>query len=190
MFDQPIPVTARSKACGIACSNPTGVMDVSCDCCVLSGRGLCIELITGPEESYRVWCAWVWSWSLDNEVALARWGALAPWKKGVYLFICQNRMSGTILHILTLRWWEYVSTYVISINVADLAASYGVTSDNGCVLWTFISLISKSSPYSCLKVFTSESVYSYTDSLLFWFHSLFYSWVLSQSFLSLVNGSL
>ena len=25
-------------------------------CCVLSGRGVCDELITRPEESYRVWC--------------------------------------------------------------------------------------------------------------------------------------
>jgi hypothetical protein len=24
-----------------------------CECCVLSGRGLCDELITRPEESYR-----------------------------------------------------------------------------------------------------------------------------------------
>jgi hypothetical protein len=24
-------------------------------CCVLSGRGLCDELITRPEESYRLW---------------------------------------------------------------------------------------------------------------------------------------
>jgi hypothetical protein len=24
-------------------------------CCVLSGRGLCAELITRPEESYRLW---------------------------------------------------------------------------------------------------------------------------------------
>jgi hypothetical protein len=29
---------------------------VSCECCVLSGRGLCVGLITCPEESYRVWC--------------------------------------------------------------------------------------------------------------------------------------
>ena len=27
-----------------------------CECCVLSGRGLCDELITRPEESYRLWC--------------------------------------------------------------------------------------------------------------------------------------
>ena len=29
---------------------------VCCECCVLSGRGLCDELITRPEESYRLWC--------------------------------------------------------------------------------------------------------------------------------------
>jgi hypothetical protein len=32
-------------------------MFVCCECCVLSGRGLCDELITRPEESYRLWCA-------------------------------------------------------------------------------------------------------------------------------------
>jgi hypothetical protein len=26
------------------------------ECCVLLGRGLCDELITRPEESYRLWC--------------------------------------------------------------------------------------------------------------------------------------
>ena len=29
---------------------------VCCDCCVLSGRGLCDELITLPEKSYQLWC--------------------------------------------------------------------------------------------------------------------------------------
>ena len=27
-----------------------------CECCVLSGRGLCDDLITLPEETYRLWC--------------------------------------------------------------------------------------------------------------------------------------
>jgi len=31
-------------------------MFVCCECCVLSGRGHCEELITRPEESYRLWC--------------------------------------------------------------------------------------------------------------------------------------
>jgi len=59
-YSQPIPVAARSKAwvCGrslarIAGSKPAGGMDVvPCECCLLSGRDLCDELITGPEESY------------------------------------------------------------------------------------------------------------------------------------------
>jgi hypothetical protein len=29
---------------------------VCCECRVLSGRGFCDELITRPEESYRLWC--------------------------------------------------------------------------------------------------------------------------------------
>jgi len=35
---------------------PGAWMFVCCECCVLSGRGPCDELITRPEESYRLWC--------------------------------------------------------------------------------------------------------------------------------------
>jgi len=35
---------------------PGALMFFCCECCVLSGRGLCDELITRPEESYRLWC--------------------------------------------------------------------------------------------------------------------------------------
>ena len=31
-------------------------MSLCRECCMLSGRGLCEELITRPEESYRLWC--------------------------------------------------------------------------------------------------------------------------------------
>jgi hypothetical protein len=33
-------------------------MSVCCECCVLSGRGLCVGLVTRPEESYRGWCVY------------------------------------------------------------------------------------------------------------------------------------
>ena len=61
----PILDVSRSHtttACGrspaeILGSNPTGAwIFVCCECRVLSGRGLCDELITRPEESYRPWC--------------------------------------------------------------------------------------------------------------------------------------
>jgi hypothetical protein len=55
-------------------SNPTGGMDV-CLLCVLSGRGLCDELITPPEESYRLWrvvmCDQETSW-YEEAIASAR----------------------------------------------------------------------------------------------------------------------
>jgi hypothetical protein len=50
-------------------------------CCVVSGRGLCDELITRPEESHRLWCVVVWSRrNLVNEEGLVHWGAVAPKK--------------------------------------------------------------------------------------------------------------
>ena len=48
-------------------------MSVCCECCVLSGRGLCDELITCREESYR---RFVWSRNLVDEEALTHWGLL------------------------------------------------------------------------------------------------------------------
>jgi len=54
-------------------------MSVCCECCVLSDRGLCAELITHPEESYRLWCVVVCDLEttkiLVNE-AKAHWGAI------------------------------------------------------------------------------------------------------------------
>ena len=53
---------------------PAAWMFVSCESCVLSDRGLCDGPITRPEEFYRMWCVWVWSWRFDSEVAQAYWG--------------------------------------------------------------------------------------------------------------------
>jgi hypothetical protein len=49
-------------------------MDVCCECCVLSDRGLCVWLITRPEESYRVWCLS----ECDREAPIMR----RPWPTG------------------------------------------------------------------------------------------------------------
>ena len=86
----PVPLAALSNAwvCGrspaeIVGSNLTGGMDI-CLLCVLS-RGLCDELITRPEESYRLWCVVV----CDLETSWMRrpWptgGAVAPKKLLLY----------------------------------------------------------------------------------------------------------
>jgi hypothetical protein len=54
---------------------PPGIwMSVSCEDCILSGRGLCIGPITRPEKSCRVWCVWVCSRNIGNAEALAPLG--------------------------------------------------------------------------------------------------------------------
>ena len=53
---------------------PGAWMSVCCECCVLSGRGLCDDLITRPEESYRMWCFVV----CDLETSWMR----RPWPTG------------------------------------------------------------------------------------------------------------
>jgi len=49
-------------------------MFVCCECCMLSVRGLCDELITRPEESYLLWCVVV----CDLETSRMR----RPWPTG------------------------------------------------------------------------------------------------------------
>jgi len=57
-------------------------MFVCCECYVLSGRGLCDELITRPEESYRLWCVVVCDLeNLKNEEAMTRVGSQRHSKK-------------------------------------------------------------------------------------------------------------
>ena len=61
-------------------------MSVCCECCVLSDRGLCDELITRPEESYRVWYVVVCDLgekkqNLVNEEAKTHSGVIAPREK-------------------------------------------------------------------------------------------------------------
>jgi hypothetical protein len=74
-------------------------VSVSCECCVLSGRGLCDELITRPEESYRLWCV---SNVCDRETSTKRGGpgpyrAVEPYKKKILLslkvMVCNLRAS-------------------------------------------------------------------------------------------------
>ena len=65
-------------------------MFVCCECCVLSGSGLCDELITRPEESYRLWCIVV----CDLETSRMRRPCDPHWvavpqkkKKNIYIYI-------------------------------------------------------------------------------------------------------
>jgi len=62
---------------------------------VLSGRGLCDELITRPEESYRLWRVVVCDLeNLKNEEAMTRVGVAAPLqKKNIHIFRLSSGLS-------------------------------------------------------------------------------------------------
>jgi hypothetical protein len=93
-----VPICLRSRSqwprglrCGSAADRllglrvripPVAWMSVSCECCVLSGRGLCYGLITRPEESYRLWCVS----DCDREALIMKrpwphWGLSRHWNK-------------------------------------------------------------------------------------------------------------
>ena len=65
IINLPIPVAAQTKAwvCASSLADTSGLKPaggicqyVSFECCVLSSKVLRVELITRPEESYRVSC--------------------------------------------------------------------------------------------------------------------------------------
>jgi hypothetical protein len=61
---------------------------------MFSGKGLCDELITRPEESYRLWCIVVCNLQiLKNEEAMTRVGS--------------QRQSGNIYIYIICIWLEY-----------------------------------------------------------------------------------
>ena len=70
-------------------------MFVCCECCVLSGRGLCDELITRPEESYRR------CWVVVCDLETSRIGAPC-----IYVYdISSLRVNDLPLILLTWRKW-------------------------------------------------------------------------------------
>ena len=89
---------------------PGAWMFVCCECCVLSGRGLCDELITRPEEFYRLWCVVVCDLeNLKTEEAMTRVGSQSPKKSSIdHPETSENihKVSCTVLtehHSLSLR---------------------------------------------------------------------------------------
>ena len=64
---------------------------VCCECCVLSGRGLCDELITRPEESYRLWCVIVYDLeNLKNEETMTSVGSQRMPKQVAQIAVCSQ----------------------------------------------------------------------------------------------------
>ena len=90
---------------------PGAWMFVCCKCCVLSGRGLCDQLITRPEESYRLWCVVVCY--LETSRMRRPWTALGR--------------SATKIIILTI-YFNFIlipEPFYVQIYRTSISASYG-----------------------------------------------------------------
>jgi hypothetical protein len=84
---------------------PGAWMFVCCECCVLSGTGLCDELITRPEESYRLWCVVVCNLEISR---MRPWPALGrsttARKKLIYIMaLCFGQKHCNIRWIIDKR---------------------------------------------------------------------------------------
>jgi hypothetical protein len=102
------------------------------DCCVLLGRGLCDELITRPEECYRLWCVVVWSrkpqeWGGHDARCVA-----GPQKKNIYIYVCVAGPSGRAVYgegVRPLACWDRV---------------FESHRGHGCLLWVLCVLRQRS----------------------------------------------
>ena len=78
---------------------PVAWIFVSFDCCVLSSRGLCDELVTRPEESYRLWCVVLCD--------LVTWWMRRPWLTGG-----PSRQKQTNKQSCFMRWFVVVGQWL------------------------------------------------------------------------------
>ena len=77
---------------------------VCCECRVLSGRGLCDELITRPEESYRLWCVVACDLeNLKNKEAMAHLGSQRQSNKKKVVIILPTCFCNNVNYV-TVIW--------------------------------------------------------------------------------------
>jgi len=102
----PVPVAARLLRVWVRIPQEAYML-VSCECCVLSGRGLWDGLITRPGEFYRLWCVVV----CDLETSRMRipWPALGSSATGEKHVCCT--FSDTRVDVPSLYVYIYIYIY-------------------------------------------------------------------------------
>ena len=76
---------------------------VSCNCCVLSSRGLCVAMITRKKAYQWKCCVWVWTYNLDNEEVLANKVLVLSWKKIIFITMAHNCEIGNIVFTIFIK---------------------------------------------------------------------------------------
>jgi hypothetical protein len=110
-------------------------MSVCCDCCMLLGRGLCDELITLPEESYRLW----WVVVCDLETSWMR----RPWPTGgcctrnkqcaVFIYLNLVKCSRNMIKVFRISSWLFF--WVNFCKIYQLKSPTSLCLTVSCVTW-------------------------------------------------------
>jgi hypothetical protein len=121
---------------------------LACGECCLSGSGLCDELITRPEESYRLWCVVV----CDLETSWMR----RPWPTGgccaknkqitfkfSYFYLIHSTVSYYFLQIMgTVTEFTHLTSHFAKIGFQRLLSSkmhrYSISLFFRCCAWTYV----------------------------------------------------
>ena len=99
---------------------------------MLSGRDLSDELITRPEESYRLWCVVVYDLETtkihvnEEEGAKAHYGAIAPIEKKFLSILCLHKACGS--------WKQFA---VIAVNNAIMKKSTATYTSGSTAVLSF-----------------------------------------------------
>jgi hypothetical protein len=95
-------VCGRSLA-GTAGSNTAGTVHVSCECCLLSGIGLCLGLIIRPEESTNC--------GVCVATKPRRWGGVSP----LWLSSHEKQKETPLIRLIsvTIFWYSISNTTVV-----------------------------------------------------------------------------
>ena len=133
-------------------------MLVCCECCLLSGRGLCDGLITRPEESYQLWCVVV----CDLETAWKR----RPWPTGG-CFVRKRRF-----HYILWRtfWYKFIYLFIVvlganaghGIPIHEVSRSYSDLPHSVGLLWTSDQFVAETSPWqhTALRALKQRSMHT------------------------------
>ena len=163
-------------------------MCACCEFCVLSGRGLCEELITRPGESYRLWC--IVACDLETWRMRSTWSALdrSATKTNVVLSDLRDG-RGVECHFtsysrLHKNWFSpfyrvrphcsycLILAWMHSVTCGQLAACGGSTRIHGCVVEKcepnkvgFSGLINRCYLAMCSEILRRQQSVTWTDSL-------------------------
>ena len=123
----------------------TAWMFVCCECCVLSGRGLCDGLITRPEESYWLWrvvvCDLETSKMRRLKPATGLWKIQPQWtvkqKKKIYIYKFKknnspvNKMWYMTVNLLLWNYCLYATMYrTIQIEIKHAICTFCIKTFN------------------------------------------------------------